>query len=116
MNTSEYWILNGARLYPTAVKFIEAIQKDAQEGMVSQNWTEDDARMWKEQCRVGDIAFQQLFCTFSGKPVPEWAKGVDKVYSLLETINDLKTQLKESQEFGARMKQLSIDNEWDILP
>jgi hypothetical protein len=33
-------------------------------------WTEYPHLMWREQCRVGDVAFQHLFCISKGKPLP----------------------------------------------
>jgi hypothetical protein len=60
------------------------------------NWTVDDPRMWKEQCRIGDVAFQHLFVTTHGLPVPDWVtEGLPQVYKLLETIKHLQQQLKE---------------------
>ena len=47
-------------------------------------WTENDPRMWREQCRVGDVAFQHLFVTINGMPVPDWVKdGLPQMYQLL---------------------------------
>lgn len=47
-------------------------------------WTESDPRMWREQCRVGDVAFQHLFCTSKGKPLPDWVKaGLPRMYQVL---------------------------------
>ena len=57
-------------------------------------WTIDDPRMWREQCRVGDIAFQHLFCTSKNKELPDWVKdGLPDMYHLLSEIEDLKLEL-----------------------
>lgn len=53
-------------------------------------WTVDDPRMWREQGRVGDVAFQHLFCVSKGMTVPDWAiEGLPKMYHLLSKIRDL---------------------------
>lgn len=37
------------------------------------------------QCRVGDVAFQHLFCISKGKPLPDWVvEGLPNMYRLLE--------------------------------
>lgn len=54
------------------------------EKQLPENWTADDPRMWREQCRVGDVAFQHLFTTSRGMPAPDWVKdGLPKMYQLL---------------------------------
>lgn len=61
-----------------------------------QIWTVDDPKMWKEQCRVGDIAFQHLFATTHGLPVPDWVtEGLPNVYNLLSVIKQLKQRLED---------------------
>lgn len=62
-------------------------------------WTVDDPRMWKEQCRVGDVAFQHLFCTSKNKPLPDWVKdGLPKMYHLLSENEKLRTRIKELEQ------------------
>jgi hypothetical protein len=59
-------------------------------------WTVDDLRMWKEQCRVGDVAFQHLFCVSKGKPLPDWVvEGLPNMYHTLSEINQLRARLAE---------------------
>lgn len=53
-------------------------------GALPENWTENDPRMWREQCRVGDVAFQHLFVTTRGMSVPDWVtEGLPRMYQLL---------------------------------
>ena len=53
-------------------------------GALPEAWTKNDPRMWREQCRVGDVAFQHLFCVSKGKPLPDWVtEGLPKMYQLL---------------------------------
>jgi len=53
----------------------------------------------KEQCRVGDVAFQQLHCASRGKPVPDWVrKGLPKMYQTLETIAQKDGELQRLRE------------------
>ena len=48
-------------------------------------WKEEDPRMLREQCRIGDVAFQHLHCTTHGQPIPDWVKeGLPNMYKLLE--------------------------------
>lgn len=52
--------------------------------MENRAWTVNDPRMWREQCRVGNVAFQHLFVTTRGMPVPDWVKeGLPQMYQLL---------------------------------
>jgi hypothetical protein len=63
------------------------------------SWTVDDPRMWKEQCRVGDVAFQHLFCTSKDKPLPNWViDGLPMMYHTLSEIKRLKTELDSVKE------------------
>lgn len=72
---------------PDFEKLVEEIQHDAS------NWNEDDHRMWKMQCQVGDTAFQHLFCISKGKPMPDWATNrLPKLYSVLEENETLKEE------------------------
>ncbi len=51
-------------------------------------WAENDPRMWREQCKVGDVAFQHLFCVSKGLPLPDWVKdGLPQMYQLLGDFN-----------------------------
>ena len=53
-------------------------------GALPEAWTVNDPRMWREQCRVGDVAFQHLFVTTRGMPVPDWVnEGLPRMYQLL---------------------------------
>jgi hypothetical protein len=71
-------------------KFIEQVQADA----IGSPWGVDDLRMWREQCRVGDVAFQHLFCTSKGKPLPDWVvDGLPKMYSALAEIKSLRDEV-----------------------
>lgn len=64
----------------------------------AEKWREDDPRMWREQCRIGDVAFQHLFCT-SKLPLPDWVKnGLPNLYT---TLQQLSAQAQEVE----RLKQ-----------
>ena len=59
-----------------------------------QAWTVDDPRMWREQCRIGDVAFQHLFCTSKDKPVPDWVRdGLPRMYHLLDSHSAMMDEL-----------------------
>lgn len=78
--------------------YVEQLKKKAYlEGMaaaINSPWGVDDLRMWREQCRVGDVAFQHLFCTSKGKPMPDWVtEGLPKMYSTLEEIKKLREEV-----------------------
>jgi hypothetical protein len=62
-------------------------------GNDNSSWAVDDPRMWREQCRVGDVAFQHLFCVSKGKPVPDWViEGLPQMYHTLSEIKKLREE------------------------
>lgn len=57
-----------------------------------------DILLLKEQCRVGDVAFQHLFCESKGKPLPDWVKdGLPNMYKLLAENERLKVELNREK-------------------
>jgi hypothetical protein len=73
-------------------------------------WTIDDPRMWKEQCRVGDVAFQHLFCISKGKPVPTWVNDrLPMMYSTLSEVKRLREELAQAKLRGDCL-QVEVDN------
>lgn len=91
MKTPKEWATQLLKLTfrPDFEKLVDEIQKDAA------NWNEDDHRMWKTQCQIGDTAFQHLFCTFKGKPMPDWVtERLPKMYSVLEENKKLKKEIE----------------------
>ena len=82
---------------------------------MNENWTTDDPRMWREQCRISDVAFQSLFATSKGKPLPDWAKeGLPKLTNLIELARTVEIYLKmpsldgnpKRQALRAKLKEL----------
>lgn len=73
-------------------------------------WKDGDPRMYQEQCRVGDIAFQHLFSVSKGKPLPDWVKeGLPSLYRVLEENEKLRAEnqkiRREMEIANAQWKQ-----------
>lgn len=63
----------------------------------------------KEQCRVGDVAFQHLFCTSKGKPMPDWVtERLPNLYTMLEQLSTERTARESAEKACAEMREALV--------
>jgi cell division protein FtsB len=69
---------------------------------------EVDKKLLREQCRVGNVAFQHLFTETHGQPQPDWVRdGLPNMYTLLDEIRKLESALAKILERAKSNRDLA---------